>query len=116
MTESMTPSRLSALTTIARRGPCRLSDVAEKESIGKSSVTRIATKLERDGLISRVPDPHDRRSALLVTTSAGEKVLISTNQRADEYLRAQFDGLDDADVAAIVGALTAIERMLELRA
>jgi DNA-binding MarR family transcriptional regulator len=116
VTESMTPSRLSALTTIHRRGPCRLSDVATKERIGKSSVTRIAAKLERDGLVSRVPDPHDGRSALLVTTTAGERVLASTNERADEYLRAQLAALDEDDAAALVAALPAIERLLELRA
>jgi DNA-binding MarR family transcriptional regulator len=114
--ESITPSRFSALITVHRRGPVRLSDIADKERIGKSTVTRLAAKLERDGLVSRIPDPRDGRSALLVTTTLGEELLDSTNERADEYLRIQFAGLDDDDVAAIVAALPAIERLLDIRA
>lgn len=112
--ESLTPSRFSALITIHQRGPVRLSDVADVERIGKSTVTRLAAKLERDGLVSRVADPHDGRSALLVTTQLGEELLASTNERADEHLRLRLARLDVQDVATIVTALPAIERLLDV--
>jgi DNA-binding MarR family transcriptional regulator len=112
--ESITPSRFSALITIHQRGPVRLSDVADAERIGKSTVTRLVAKLEDDGLVSRVQDPRDGRSALVVTTQLGEELLDSTNQRANEYLRARLARLDFRDVATIVAALPAIERLLDI--
>jgi DNA-binding MarR family transcriptional regulator len=112
--ESITPSRFSALITVHRRGPVRLSDIADAERIGKSTVTRLVAKLERDGLVSRVADPRDGRSALLVATQLGEELLDSTNERADEYLRVRLARLDIRDVATIVAALPAIERLLDI--
>ena len=112
--ESITPSRFSALITIHQRGPVRLSDIADAERIGKSTVTRLVAKLECDGLVSRVADPRDGRSALLVTTQLGEELLDSTNERAEEYLRVGLARLDIRDVAMIVAALPAIERLLEI--
>jgi DNA-binding MarR family transcriptional regulator len=112
--ESITPSRFSALITIHQRGPVRLSDIADAERIGKSTVTRLVAKLEEDGLVSRVQDPRDGRSALVVTSQLGEELLDSTNQRANEYLRARLAQLDFRDVATIVAALPAIERLLDI--
>jgi len=113
--QAMTPSRLSALTTISRRGPLRLGDLARKERIGKSSVTRLIATLEAGGYVHRRTDPQDGRSWLIGMTGDGERLLEFANGVADGYLERQLSALDKEDREAIDRALPALERLLEVR-
>lgn len=116
VTETMTPSRLSALMTIQRRGPLRLGELAARERIGKSSVTRLVAKLEDAGFVERVVDPDDRRSSRVATTPLGDRLVARTNELADAYLTRQLAQLAPEDRAAIDAALPALERLLQVRA
>src|SRR6478735_3002007 len=48
-----------------------LGQLAERLSCVKSNITQLVDRLEADGLVSRAPDPHDRRARLAVMTPAG---------------------------------------------
>lgn len=65
--DGLTPSRLSGLSTIHRHGPIRLGELGRRERVGSSTITR----LEEEGLIARLQDPADRRSALVQMTDRG---------------------------------------------
>lgn len=47
------------------------SDLASVMGVDSSALVRVLDHLGREGLISRKPDPQDRRSNLLVLTQAG---------------------------------------------
>lgn len=55
----------------------RLSDLAKKTVLTRSGVTRAVTKLEEAGLLTREPDPQDRRGAYAVLTDQGRAKLSS---------------------------------------
>ena len=55
----LTPSRVSVLVTLERWGPLRLGEVAQREQIEKSSMTRLVVNLESAGYLIRSPDPED---------------------------------------------------------
>lgn len=113
---TMTPSQMSALSVVHRRGPLRLGDLAERERVGKSTITRIAARLEADGYVERWADPEDARSSLVAVTPHGERFLETTTERADAYLNRQFALLSSEDQAAIAAAVPALERLLAVRA
>src|SRR5215813_7742820 len=46
----------------------RLGELARRARLSKQSVTTMARLLERDGLVSRNPDPNDRRASRLLLT------------------------------------------------
>src|SRR5437870_1645278 len=48
-----------------------LGHLAERLACVKSNVTQLVDRLEADGLVTRAPDPNDRRSRLAVITEAG---------------------------------------------
>lgn len=50
-----------------------LGRLAERLACVKSNITQLVDRLEVDGLVSRAPDPHDRRSRLAVLTAMGRK-------------------------------------------
>jgi DNA-binding MarR family transcriptional regulator len=66
---------VTLLARLARSQPIRLSELATALGLDKSTLTPPAQRLERDGLISRKPDPDDRRAALLHVTRRGHATL-----------------------------------------
>ena len=71
----LTPAQARALRVIVREGePLRMVSLAEHLGVVPRSVTTLVDALESAGLVSRMPDPGNRRSTLLVATEAGRAV------------------------------------------
>ena len=49
----------------------RMTELAERVLLSRSGLTRLADRLEREGLITRQPCPEDARGTLAVLTDAG---------------------------------------------
>jgi DNA-binding MarR family transcriptional regulator len=63
-----------------QHGPLTVSEVAACLHITQSAASRAVDRLVRDGLISRVEDPADRRQKLLSLTPAGEALVGDSEQ------------------------------------
>ena len=109
---NVTPSQFSALTVLERHGPLRLGDLAAREQVGKSTVTRLVTNLEAKGLVQRVDDVTDGRITQVELTTRGTAHLAEATERATSYLRVQLGGLSPADRTTLLAALPVLERML----
>ncbi len=105
---------LSVLHTLSRRSPLRLGELTATEQVTQSAVTQLVTRLERDGLVERRPDPSDGRGVRVHITEAGRAVTAA--RRADRVARltAILDQLTAGERAAIAAALPAIRRIAEL--
>ena len=112
----LSPSQLSALSAIARHGPLRLGDLARRERIGKSSVTRVVAKLESKGNIERQSDPDDGRCARVVVTRSGQQLLEESGRRADAYLARQVAALTPEEQERLQSAIPVLQRLLDVRA
>ena len=95
-------------------GAARISEVAEHISFTSGSFSRLADKMEEEGLVERIPDPAHRRATLLRLTAAGERRLDEAEQVHQAALRARFaDLLTDSELAmldVIAGKLRAANR------
>lgn len=105
-------STVTTLDTLLTDGPLRISDLAEHEALSQPGMTTLVNRLEAGGLAERVPDPTDGRATLVRITDGG-RALLST-RRADRTaaLLAEFDRLGDADRAALIAALPAVEQLI----
>jgi DNA-binding HxlR family transcriptional regulator len=56
MDSSLSPSQREVLSTIVRRGPLRLSELAAEEGLNPTMLSRIVTNLEAAKLVARRPD------------------------------------------------------------
>ena len=65
------PVSWALLGYLDRYGPMRVSDVAACQGVDVSSVTPRIQALERAGLITRDPDPSDRRASVISFDDAG---------------------------------------------
>ena len=105
----LTPSQLSALAQIARHGPLTLGALAERERVAPPSITRVVSKLDADGLVTREPSPDDRRVVHVAVTGAGAALLDATRRRKDAWLTARLAELDEFDRARLVAALDVLD-------
>ena len=105
----LTPSQLSALTSVELHGPLTLGRLAEQERVAPPSVTKIVVKLEEAGLVERRLDERDRRVAWLSVTAAGSTRLAKIRQRKNEWLAARLAKLGDDDRRRIADALAALD-------
>lgn len=108
-----TPSQLSALSTLDRRGPLPLGELAAAEGIGPSTLTRIVAALERDALVERTPHALDRRVAVVAVSTKGRGLLDSLRSRGNAYLTRRVEALKPTEVASLITAVGILERLLE---
>jgi DNA-binding MarR family transcriptional regulator len=105
---------LSALYTVSKQGPLRLAELAQLELVSAPSTTRLVTELESKGYVSRAADPEDGRAVLISVTAAGvETVNVARSARA-EMIAEMLDQLAPEEFAAIVAAVPALEKAIEL--
>jgi DNA-binding MarR family transcriptional regulator len=93
--------QLSVLSTLHRRGAMGAGDLAAEERTQAQSLTRPLAELDGRGLITRTPDPHDRRRVIVAITAAGFGVLRTDAAQRRAWL-----------AKAIEGQLSATEREL----
>jgi DNA-binding MarR family transcriptional regulator len=111
--EDLTPTQASVLAIISFRGPVGPTEVARIESINPTMLSRIATKLDADGLIRRTPHPTDQRAALLEATDAGRATTERIRQKRSETVTSILAGLPAETTATLLAALPALEYLAE---
>lgn len=107
----LTPSQLSALAQIDHHGPLTLGALADRERVAPPTITRVVTKLEAEGLVSRQPSREDRRAVNVVVTPAGADLLARTRRRKDAWLAARLAELDEVDRDRLAAALDVLEAL-----
>jgi DNA-binding MarR family transcriptional regulator len=109
----LTPSQTSVLFTVVRRGPIGLAEVAEIERINPTMLSRIVAELCNAGLISREPDPEDRRAARVRATAAGQRMRKRIHRERANELQRHIATLDARQRRALGDALPVLEALAE---
>lgn len=113
--EQLPFTTLSVLDTLAfNDGPMRLSELTKTEQISQPGITQLVTRLERDGLVERRPDPSDGRAVLVHITEAGRRIGRSRHDDRTSHLRPLIAQLAPEQRRAIAAALPALSRLAEL--
>jgi DNA-binding MarR family transcriptional regulator len=107
----LSPSLLSALSTVERGGPLTLRTLSDAEQVKPPTMTKIVASLLEQGLVSREPDPLDRRVAWVIVTPEGRLLLKRSRRLSDAYLAKRLRSLDPADLAALERATELLDRL-----
>lgn len=110
-TSGLTPSQVSALVTIEEFGPIRISDLANRESIGAPVATRVIASLEELKYIKRVQDSLDKRACLVELTSSGHKVLKNLREERTIGINQRIQMLSKSEIAALNAALPVLDKL-----
>jgi DNA-binding MarR family transcriptional regulator len=109
----LTPAQLSLLDTIEAFGPIRLGELAERESISPSTLTRSLAWLVTRNLVEREVVTGDRRATTVRVSPEGATLLDTLRElRTAEFVR-RLRCLSPADLARIERALPVLELLID---
>lgn len=105
---------MTTLATLHSVGPLRVSELAEREGLTQPGMTTLVNRFVDEGLAERLPDPSDRRAALVRLTDAGRQVLAERMTRRAAAMLPDVEALPAHHQAALVAALDAIRDLTDL--
>jgi DNA-binding MarR family transcriptional regulator len=81
----------------SRNGRNRISEISRIMLVPGANMTGIAKRLERDGFLTRKPDPRDERVTILQITSKGKRTLKNIKQKKDQSIEKFLHGFSQTD-------------------
>lgn len=109
----LTPTRISVLLHVARAGPLRISELATAEGLNPTMLSRVVADLAEAGLLERVSDAGDRRTAWVKSTAAGRRLADRMRRERTDALYLALADLPEADRSLVERALPALELLTE---
>ena len=105
--------QLSVLVRLHLGGPALLKDIARREMLTTPNLCAVFRKLERDGLVLRRIDEHDRRNTWYSVTKAGEQIATNAMDAMRNAIEKLFSGISRDDEIALTSAMKTINKILE---
>jgi DNA-binding MarR family transcriptional regulator len=101
-------SAISLLNLLARLGPLRTSEVAQRQGLDRSTVSRQVASVVDAGWVFRTNDLRDARAALLSLTDEGQRVhekLRSAHQTVTSELVVDWSSRDQQELGRLLRKL-----------
>jgi DNA-binding MarR family transcriptional regulator len=89
----LTPPQYLILTLLVEKDKRPFKELAELLSCTRATITGIVDTMQKKGLVSRSPNPDDRRSLLVTLTGKGRLLLQNTPELGESYESCCFDVL-----------------------
>lgn len=108
---SISLAELAVLDALAHEGPLTPRELAERERVRPTSMSRAVAALHMQGLIGRVPHRTDGRQTVIVLSEAGRRMLSEEDAARELWLQDRLDGLDERDRATLAATAAILERL-----
>lgn len=96
------------LVRVVREGSATQSRLTELLEIEPISVSRLVDRMEQGGWVVREADARDRRVRLVVPTEKSINAFSAIRAVAGDVYRDAMAGLDESEIAVLMGALETI--------
>lgn len=101
----ITPEQFSVLSFLWRRDGLHQSELAVCTNRNRANVTRIIDILEREHIVERRDDAHDRRVFRIYLTPKGHAIKAEAAQCAKQTIEEALAGLTAAEIATCTKVL-----------
>ncbi len=108
----ITPTQHRALAHLVALGPLPQSELADHLGITPASGVRLVDRMERDGWVSRQPDPHDGRIKRVVPTQKAFEIWKEISKVGREILVKAYQGLSAEQIETVKSILTRVRQNL----
>lgn len=112
--QPMSVTEAHTIGELHQAGPATQQRLASALRLQKSTVSRLVDQLEADGVVTRKPNPDDRRSVLVSLTRLG----ASRAERLDDARRTLFsrllDELEPGERAMVAAGLTRLKEAADV--
>ena len=89
-----------------------MGELSSRLMVSNGNVTGLADALAREGLVSRVPEPEDRRSLRLRLTAAGKRSFDAMTPVHEQWIDTMMQGLSRAEMAHLIELLGKLKQSL----
>jgi DNA-binding MarR family transcriptional regulator/GNAT superfamily N-acetyltransferase len=107
---SVTEARV--LFELAQADATDVADLRRSLRLDSGYMSRIAARLEADGLVTRAPSGRDARRQVLALTPRGREVFADLDARSADQVTHLLDKLGDADQERLVTAMGTVRSLL----
>ena len=107
----LTSSQTSALGSLSRLGPIRVSDLAQVEGVALPVMTRLVASLEELELVAKTASETDKRSVLVELTDTGRAKIKDLIEQQSGIVAAKLASLSPDEIGRLESALEALEKL-----
>jgi len=86
----------------------KLTELGRCAGLEPSTMTGLIDRMERDGLVFRSSDPHDRRAQIAALTEKGTQIRAKVIEAVDETFKEAFAGIQPAQMETAKAVLQKI--------
>jgi DNA-binding MarR family transcriptional regulator len=104
----LTVHQMHVLGNLWGRGACTMTDLKQELEVTTGAVTGLVDRLERLGLVTRVPSQADRRVTLLELTPAGREAFTAALMAWEKRLAGWLDGVPADQRPQVVPVMQAL--------
>jgi len=90
----------------------RMGELSRRMMVTGGNVTGITDQLEREGLVLRVPDPHDRRAWAVRLTPAGRSAFAEMAAVHERWIDEMLADIPAEDKASLIALLASMKQRL----
>ncbi|MGW7159071.1 MarR family winged helix-turn-helix transcriptional regulator [Paenibacillus sp. LK1] len=101
---------------IGIQGESIANNLVDTLTIDRSYMSRIVSKLTREGLLMKVDSAADSRVSLIRLTEKGQELYGELNERSDQQIVKLMQGLDEEEIREIYASMMNIQDKLNKRA
>src|SRR5262245_3238573 len=107
------PGQFAQLLALYEQDGLTQSELSRRVRIEQPTMAVTLKRMERDGLVERVPDPSDRRQALVLLTERARRLEGDLTDAAQAINAEAVDGLSAAEISAFMRTLDRLIGNLE---
>jgi len=104
---------LALLRALASEGPMITKELGGRFGVPVSTMTGLVDRMEKKGLVRRLPGRQDRRSIHLEATSAGTRTLREHARGSEAIARGMLLALSERDQQALITLLRRVRNRIE---
>jgi len=105
--------QLPVIVTLKNTGALSQTELARIAQVEQPSMAQLLGRMERDGLVERVPDPADGRSRLVSLTRLAQRQIPQGKAVMDDASELALAGFSSAERHQLLDWLSRIEANLE---
>ncbi|WP_437518154.1 MarR family winged helix-turn-helix transcriptional regulator [Sorangium sp. So ce1099] len=96
---------LPVIIALEENGPLLQRDLLERARVEQPTMAALLARMERDGLIVRVPDPTDGRARQVSLTAKAKARLLAVKRAMQQVVERAMAGVSEAEGAALIATL-----------
>ena len=104
----VTPGQFPVLLCLWEQDGLTQRELYERVSIEQATMSNTLKRMERDGLVTRTPDPNDRRASRIKLTAKAKKLEPTLTAAAKDVNKQAFGKLKKKDKKVLMDTLDAM--------